>query len=103
MMVLRACTQSARQHIDPIKGTTKGEYVSNQENGELFPVAVKNAPTGRVKLFETTTAGRELLKKHGITTTWRRGGAVHGYWVRQIASELAKKGWARCGEAPDPR
>jgi hypothetical protein len=48
---------------------------------------------GRVKLFEPTSAGRELLKRNVITFSWRHGGAVHGYWVRHAAEILRGKGW----------
>jgi hypothetical protein len=48
---------------------------------------------GRVKLFEPTTAGRGFLKENSVTTTWRHGGVVHGYWVRYAADVLRGKGW----------
>jgi hypothetical protein len=48
---------------------------------------------GRVKLFEPTASGRRLLKENGVTTTWRHGGVVHGYWVRYAAAAMRAKGW----------
>jgi len=59
----------------------------------LMQIVDVRSRSGRVKLFEATTAGRELLKEHGITTTWRHGGAIHGYWVRQVARGLTQGGW----------
>jgi hypothetical protein len=55
---------------------------------------------GRVKLFEPTSAGREILKENGISMSWRHGGVVHGYWVRHVADVLRRQGWTVEVEKP---
>ncbi|GEM_PF-250902 len=62
------------------------------ERGLVAVVKVKTGK-GRVKLFEPTAAGRELLKMRGVTASWRRGGVVHAFWVRRAADTLRQQGW----------
>lgn len=51
--------------------------------------------TGRVKIFELTARGKEILRNQGIdpNMSHRKGGMEHEYWKNRVAEHFRRKGY----------
>lgn len=49
----------------------------------------------RIRLFEVTGFGKEVLKGEGVKVngSWRRGGVLHQYWCKAVKKEYEEKGY----------
>jgi hypothetical protein len=69
---------------------------------DLIEVKDLSVRTGRVKIFELTDKGKDMLRKHGIDVneSHRKGGLEHEYWKNRVAGHLRREGYRVSEEYP---
>ncbi len=81
----------ARLQISKRKGNELKEKLENEQYIQTIDISTLR---GRIKLFEITEKGQQIITPLGCQRkSWRKGGVEHQYWQYKVAQHFQYKGY----------